>query len=77
MSSKDEKKQHWARVLLGEECIRTNVNEVQDWGNLLLSRDFKDTKMLFCNIRSIYPTYKFSEYPNQKENYKWRKDTKT
>ena len=29
MSSKDEKKQHRVRVLLGEECVRTNANEEQ------------------------------------------------
>ena len=42
MSSKDEKKQHRVRVLLGEECVRTNANEVHDWGNLLLSFDFEN-----------------------------------
>ena len=30
------KKQH-QRVLQGEECVRTNANEVQYWGHLLLS----------------------------------------
>ena len=29
VSSKDEKKQHRVRVLLGEECVRKNANEVQ------------------------------------------------
>ena len=41
MSSKDEKKQHRVRVLRGE-CIRTNANEVQNWGDLLLSCDSED-----------------------------------
>ena len=37
VSSKDEKKQHRVRVLLGERCVRTNANAVHDWGHLLLS----------------------------------------
>ena len=36
VSSKDEKKQHRVRVLLGERCVRTNANAVLDWGKLLL-----------------------------------------
>lgn len=32
------------RVLLGGECIRKNANEVQDWGDLLLSCDFEDAQ---------------------------------
>ena len=42
VSSKDEKNQHRVRVLLEGECIRKNANEVQDWGDLLLSCDFED-----------------------------------
>ena len=41
MSSKDEKMQHRVRVQ-GGECVRTNANEVQNRGDLLLSYDFED-----------------------------------
>lgn len=47
MSSKDEKKQHRVRVLLGEECVRKNANAVHDWEHLLLSCDFEDAVGLF------------------------------